>query len=354
MPFDAPDRGPARQRLLAWYAENRRDLPWRGLSDPYAIWISEVMLQQTQVETVKPYFARFMARWPTLPSLAKADPEALFSVWSGLGYYRRARLMHQASQVVLAEHGGELPADLDQLRALPGFGAYTAAAVASIAFGIPAAAVDGNVRRVLARYRGITGDLERAPFKSELEAEAALWPSKEAPGDLTQALIEVGALCCRPRKPDCPRCPLQDGCVAFSSGIVDEIPKPKTRRPPRATPLLALLLFDQNQLWLKKRPKTGIFSELWCPPLTDPGPDPSATLADFAASFGLAQPPEHVGELVHVLTHRRLEVSVYRANAPENGLKGASKGRWFALDTLASHGLPSFSHRVISLARVSL
>jgi A/G-specific adenine glycosylase len=197
-----------RAALLAWFDRNRRELPWRRTRDPYAIWLSEVMLQQTQVATVIPYWERFLARFPTVTALAEAPLDEVLSLWSGLGYYSRARNLHRAANEVVARHGGALPASHAALLALPGFGRYTAGAVASIAFGLPEPLVDGNVARVFSRacaIEGAPGDRER---EKKLWAEAARWVQGERPGELNQALMELGATVCTARSPRCGLCPL--------------------------------------------------------------------------------------------------------------------------------------------------
>ena len=219
-------RGP----LLRWYARHARDLPWRRTRDPYAIWVSEVMLQQTQVATVVPYFERFLARYPDVVSLAAADEEEVLAAWSGLGYYRRARALHAGARVVTSHHGGCLPETADGLQQLPGIGRYTAGAIASIAFDLPEPILDGNVRRVLARLLAYGG----AGATSAGEEERLLWKAAaelvrgRAPGRLNQGLMELGALVCTPAVPECPRCPLRRGCRAFASDDPTAYP---SRRP---------------------------------------------------------------------------------------------------------------------------
>ena len=206
-------RQEAQARLLAWFAANRRDLPWRHDRTPYRVWISEIMLQQTQVETVRDYYLRFMERFPTVADLAAAPLEAVLKLWEGLGYYSRARSLHRAAQEVLARYDGELPADVAALCGLPGIGAYTAGAIASLAFGIPAPAVDGNVRRVLARVLA-----QPSPTAVQLEEAARLLLPPEAPGAFNEALIELGATLCRPQNPTCLLCPWRDWCLACQAG----------------------------------------------------------------------------------------------------------------------------------------
>ena len=202
------ERRSLRSTLLRWYRKNRRDLPWRRTADPYAVWVSEIMLQQTRVETVLPYYARFLERFPDASRLADATEDDVLASWSGLGYYRRARALHQGARVVMERHDGKLPRDPADLRRLPGVGRYTAGAIASVAFGLPEPILDGNVRRVLARIFAVDGvRLGPAAEERELWGLAASLVQGSAPGDLNQALMELGALICTPRAPACPACP---------------------------------------------------------------------------------------------------------------------------------------------------
>jgi len=214
-----------RAALLRWYRAHRRDLPWRRTRDPYAIWVSEIMLQQTRVETVIPFYERFLARFPTVAALAAARERDVLAAWSGLGYYTRARNLHAAAAIVAREYDGRLPSDLDALRALPGIGPYTAAAIASVAFDRPAAAVDGNVIRVLARIGGLRGRRDDAALRVKVTRRAEALAPGPGPGDWTQALMELGAVVCFPRDPVCSRCPAARRCAARASGAPDRYPE---------------------------------------------------------------------------------------------------------------------------------
>jgi len=221
-----------RASILRWYLRHRRDLPWRRTRDPYAIWVSEIMLQQTRVETVIPYYERFLARFPTALALARATEGEVLAAWSGLGYYRRARNLHRASRVVAREHRGVLPRGRDALEALPGIGAYTAAAIASIAFGEAAAAVDGNVVRVIARLAGLRGHRTSARLARAVRERASALAGGPRPGDWTQALMELGATLCLPRDPLCARCPARRACAALESGAPDRFPEASPVKDP--------------------------------------------------------------------------------------------------------------------------
>lgn len=258
----APRRAAAlRARLLAWYRGHRRDLPWRGSENPWAILVSEIMLQQTTVAAVVPYWERFVARWPDAAALARADQDELLAAWAGLGYYRRARLLHDAARV-LAGRGGELPRRAAELQELPGVGPYTAAAVASIAFGEPVACVDGNVERVLARLLALEHDPASASGAAAVRATAQALLDTRAPGDSNQALMELGATLCRPAAPDCPRCPLARSCAARAAGRPERWPLRAARAPLQPVPRAVALVERGARVLVRRRaesPNEGFF-----------------------------------------------------------------------------------------------
>ena len=244
-----------RVALLAWYRRHRRALPWRGARDPYAIWVSEIMLQQTRVETVVPFYERFLERFPTVAALAAAKEADVLAAWSGLGYYRRAKNLHAAAGVVTREHGGRIPDSVEGLRSLPGIGAYTAAAIASIAFGIPAAAVDGNVIRVIARWEGLRGRRDDAALRREVTARAEALAPGPSPGDWTQALMELGATICLPREPLCERCPVSRRCRALRDGHPDRYPEPIRTSLPRREHRVLLVVRHRRKILLVPDPQ---------------------------------------------------------------------------------------------------
>ncbi len=230
-----------RQKLLGWYDEAARDLPWRQTRDPYAIWVSEVMLQQTRVETVIPYYERFLASFPTPRDLAEADEDTVLSHWSGLGYYRRARLLHAGVREVVAQYGGQVPEDAEARRALPGVGRYTAGAIGSIAFDKEEPIVDGNVTRVLARLFRIGTPVGSAVTSKRIWEEAARLVPGVRPGAFNQALMELGATVCTPKQPSCESCPVADYCEARAHGEVDALPVPRPRKSPIQVKLAAVV-----------------------------------------------------------------------------------------------------------------
>ncbi len=254
---------PLAKKLLAWYAANARDLPWRGVNDPYAVWVSEIMLQQTRVETVLPYYQRWMKRFPNVRTLAEASQREALNYWEGLGYYSRARNFHKAAQMVMDQYGGELPANLNALKQLPGIGAYTAAAIASIAFGQDEATLDGNIRRVLARIFDVSKP------SGSTEAERRLWtlarehlPPGQA-AEYNQALMELGASHCSPRNPKCERCPVSEFCQALKLGIQEQRPvKKKKPEIPHHT-VTAAVIQRNGQILIAQRPEGGLLGGMW-------------------------------------------------------------------------------------------
>jgi A/G-specific adenine glycosylase len=330
------DAAGIRRALLAWYDANRRDLPWRQSRDPYAIWISEAMLQQTRVETVIPYYERFLGRFPDVRALATADMDDVLSVWAGLGYYSRARNLRAAAQEVVERHGAQLPGDAEALRSLPGIGRYTAGAVASIAFDRPEPVLDGNVKRVLARLLALREDVKRADVTERLWAEAGELAAGPRPGDLNQALMELGALRCTPRSPDCGACPLSRRCAARRAGDPESIP---LRTPRRAVPRVeaaAALVVRGGRALAVRRPPRGLMGGLW----ELPGDDLAAREAParglrraLRERVGLdVGPLRKAGSVEHVFSHRRLRLYVYRCEAQGGRVRlaGPDAHRWLA------------------------
>ncbi len=342
-----------KRELLRWYRAHRRDLPWRATRDPYAVWVSEIMLQQTRVDTVRPYYERFLGEWPTVEALAAADPERVRARWSGLGYYRRAALMLRAAGVVTQEHGGRFPDQVEGLAALPGFGAYTAGAVASIAFDRPAPAVDGNVIRVLSRIALIEGDTSRGSGRAAVEAlatelaqAAPADPQTHDPGDFTQALMELGALICTPKKPRCEDCPVRASCRARAEGRADEIPPPRARPKKTAVKMTGVLVRRGEHVLLGQREQGGLFAELWVVPLFEGTLGRERLRTAMKERHGVALLKLAATRTIkHVLTHREIEVSMWTAvlsaAAKPKGLRFVSAAQ------LAELGLPAFTRRAL-------
>jgi A/G-specific adenine glycosylase len=319
----------AAERLIHHYVDKSRPLPWRAPPgepppNPYLVWLSEIMLQQTTVAAVKPRFERFVARWPTVQALAAADDAEVLSEWAGLGYYARARNLIACARKVVRRGG--FPQSEAELRALPGIGAYTAAAIAAIAFGQAAAAVDTNVMRVIARLHG----LEQPSVRQVQGLVAAMLPTGQ-PGDFTQAMMDLGATICRPRSPDCPACPWAADCVARRSGSPELYPASKPRRLRPVRHGIAYWVEKEDRLWLVRRPSKGMLGGM----AALPGPEWSDT------PLTTLRPP--LATLRHVFTHFALELTVLTGEVPD------CDGWWQRVDTLGEAGLPTLYRRAAEL-----
>ncbi len=298
--------------LLPWYDENARDLPWRRDVTPYRVWISEIMLQQTRIEAAKGYFLRFMAALPDAEALAAADIDAVLKLWEGLGYYSRARNLHKAARRIADEYGGALPADYAALRSLPGIGDYTAGAVASIAFGLPEPAVDGNVLRICARLTccpdSIGEEKVKRAFREELRG---LYPAGRC-GDFTSALMELGETVCLPGTPDCAACPLAERCAAHAAGSETDYPVMPEKRPRRIQPKTVFLLEHDGLVALRRRPEKGLLAGLWELPNVDGRLTREEVLAKAAAWGCEPMTAEPCGDAVHIFTHIEWHMTGYR------------------------------------------
>lgn len=258
-----PQESAIAQALLKWYAVEQRDLPWRSTKDPYPIWLSEVMLQQTQVMTVIPYFQRFRERFPTVRHLAEASLEEVLTLWQGLGYYSRARHLWEGAQFICAQFGGELPRNYETWLQLPGIGEYTAGAIASIAYGERVPAIDGNVRRVMARLLAWDRPTDRGESAKVFRTTLEEWLSGVNPGDFNQALIELGALICLPARPQCANCPVQSYCKGHALGLETHLPVRKSKPEPRVITRVLFILQKDGLVYLSKRPPRGLLASLW-------------------------------------------------------------------------------------------
>ncbi|MGQ0502108.1 MAG: A/G-specific adenine glycosylase [Panacagrimonas sp.] len=322
---------PFAQALLAWFAvHGRHDLPWQHPRDPYRVWVSEVMLQQTQVGTVIPYFQRFMGLFPSVKALADAPLDDVLKHWAGLGYYARARNLHRAAGQIVARHRGELPADIAALRELPGIGRSTAGAILAQAFGQRQAILDGNVRRVLARYRGIDG------WPGLPKVQAQLWDVAESLlpqtrlADYTQALMDLGNAVCTVRAPQCTACPVASDCRALAGQRVQALPTPRPRRiRPQRTAYLLVMLSDDGEVLLEQRPGAGLWGGLWSLPMSAL----DESWADFAARSGLPETAPRGVSIDHAFTHfdlAMIPVQVAAASMP-NTVRDTPAGAWIKL-----------------------
>ncbi|MDP6517506.1 MAG: A/G-specific adenine glycosylase [Alphaproteobacteria bacterium] len=351
---DGRRRPPPRARdLLAWYDRDRRSLPWRSrpgrTSDPYHVWLSEIMLQQTTTAAAAPYFRHFVARWPSVAALAEANVDEVMAAWAGLGYYARARNLHKAAGLVLAEHGGRLPVDEAGLRRLPGIGPYTGAAIAAIAFDRPAVVVDGNVERVMARLFAIEVPLPAA--KPRLRERAAELTPGRRPGDYAQAVMDLGATVCTPRRPRCERCPWRRACAAHGAGLAETLPRraPKPARPLRHGVVFWIERAD-GAILLRRRPARGLLGGMMELPTTpwrgEQWPEHSArAAAPLVADWEFLDGVAH-----HGFTHFRLELRVAAGRAGDNRCDGL----WVRPERLGDYAVPSVMRKVVALARAAL
>ncbi len=340
-------------RLLKWYARHQRRLPWRGAADPYDVWVAEIMLQQTQVETVRPYYARWLAQFPTIQALAAAPLPAVLSAWEGLGYYSRARNLHRAAQLVVRGHGGQLPRTPAELQALPGIGRYTAAAIASIAFGVDAAVLDGNVKRVLARVFDIQDDVKSPAGEKRLWALAEqLVPAGRA-GDYNQAVMDLGATVCTPRAPACPGCPVRGLCAAFRLGVQLERPLVPARRLAPTHFYVAGVVRKRARVLITQRPPEGLLGGLWAFPAVpvlkaaDHGETgPGQLRRGLRGAWGVNV---RVGALRgtwrHAFTHLQWVVAVFEC-AWRAGRLRRGTGRWVRVDELVDYPMGRVDRKI--------
>ena len=301
--------------LIQWFRENKRDLPWRQTKDPYAVWVSEIMLQQTRVEAVKPYYIRFLQTLPTVKDLANADEEVILKLWEGLGYYSRVRNMQTAAMQIMEDFGGVFPANQKDLLSLKGIGSYTAGAVGSIAFGLPIPAVDGNVLRVMSRITADASDISLQITKKEWESRLAEIMPQECAGDLNQALMELGATVCLPNgAPKCEICPARMMCEAYKNGLTEVLPVRAKKKARKIEERTVLLLFQDGRIALRKRPDTGLLAGLWeYPNLPESLDEASAllALAQMGLSAGSIAP---AGSAKHIFTHIEWDMKGYFAD----------------------------------------
>ena len=335
------DRESFTRSVVDWYDAGHRKLPWRETRDPYRIWISEIMLQQTRAETVVSYYERFLARYPTVQALALSDEQELLKCWEGLGYYSRARSLRLAALEIVKAYGGELPADVQKLRALPGIGDYTAGAIASIAFGIPAAAVDGNVERVLCRYDAVQEEVGTPAVRRRIAARAQELVPADRPGAFANAMMELGATVCTPRNPACLMCPVRDGCRGLAQGLAAELPRKARKKPQRVERRAVLLVLAEGRVLVVQR-REKLLGGLYVFPdvLLGDGPaDPSALCAQMDA-LGLETAYDGaLGSARHVFTHIIWEMEIFALAARRCG--PVDGGRWVTAQELSGLPLPT-------------
>ncbi len=344
--------------LLTWFDQHAADLPWRQDKDAYRVWLSEVMLQQTQIETVKPYYTRFLAAYPTVHDLAAAPLADVLKLWEGLGYYSRARNLHQAARKVAQEMNGTFPQTAEGLLALPGIGRYTAGAIASIAFGERAPVLDGNVIRVFSRLLDLADDVTQPAVKERLWQQAADWLHLDRPGDYNQALMELGQVVCKPRQPLCAECPVQRHCRAFANGTQRERPVKKAKAPtPHYDVAAAMIWNDQGQLLIAQRPMEGLLGGLWEFPGGKQEPGETLTeclLRELDEELAIRV---EVGELFttvqHAFTHFRITLHAFtcRYVSGEPQKRGVQDWAWVRPDELERYSFGKADREVIRALR---
>ena len=315
--------------LLAWYGQVGRDLPWRHTRDPYCIWLSEIMLQQTTVTAVIPYYQRFLARFPDVATLAAAPVETVIDAWAGLGYYSRARNLHAAARRVMSEYGGTFPSSLDELTDLPGVGRSTAGAIRAIAFGKRGVIIDGNVRRVLVRLLALDGDPRSTVAEKQLWSWAEQLTPVDRADDYAQAIMDLGATCCTPTKPTCLVCPLAPHCQANLQGRQAELPAKRTQKAVSTVVQVALLLERDGRWRVERRPLSGMLGGLWEFPtcVVANGAEPTTIAAALAATYGVSDLRE-AGQVAHAYSHFKVDLRLYGGRVEEWGgwLKGGRNG----------------------------
>jgi A/G-specific adenine glycosylase len=344
---------PITTRLLLWYDSHHRTLPWRisprerlaGITaDPYRIWLSEIMLQQTTVEAVKSYFRVFSEKWPTVMDLAAASQDDVLRAWAGLGYYSRARNLKKCADIICAEYGGHFPSDLTSLKSLPGIGDYTAAAIASIAFDLPMAVVDGNVERVITRLYALATPL---PFaKPEIRTRMQALTPDERPGDFAQAMMDLGATICTPRRPACVICPLNDNCQALGTADPEFFPVKASKKEKPVRVGAAFVAISNDEVYLRSRAETGLLGGMAEVPTTSwtarLDGETGLDAAPFPANWIVA------GNITHVFTHFELRLKIYKVHDVEKDV--AAGGWWVKVDKLGGEALPTVMKKAIAAA----
>jgi A/G-specific adenine glycosylase len=353
VPTDA-HRTAFRGALLDWYDDAKREMPWRNTDDPYRIWVSEVMLQQTRVDQARPYYERFTEAFPTVEALAEADRDAVLRLWEGLGYYSRARYLHEAAQLVVNEYDGQVPDTWDEIRELPGIGPYTAAAVLSIAYEKPEAVLDGNVTRLLTRIFAVDEEATSSRTKRRLRAAANQLIDPDRPGAFNQAMMELGATLCTPRTPSCDRCPVQDVCAAYADGNPEAYPvTPESKSVPHHDIAVGLVFDADDRLLIQRRPDDGLLGGLWEFPggKREEGEDLAAACRrELREELGIEV---EIGELFysldHAYSHFKITLYAYQCRLAD-GTPTAREGQpiqWVTVDELDDYAFPRANRRLI-------
>ncbi|WP_432822529.1 A/G-specific adenine glycosylase [Trichloromonas sp.] len=352
MTGDGLTSGQVSSLLLAWYGRAGRQLPWRQTREPYRIWLSEIMLQQTGVDTVIPYYLKFLDRFPDVSTLADAELDAVIALWAGLGYYSRARNLHAAARQVVSAHDGRFPADLASLQSLPGVGRSTAGAILAIAFDRKGVILDGNVRRVLCRLFALEQDPRAVAAERQLWCWAEALTPEDRPHDYAQAIMDLGATVCTPRQPKCAACPLAGLCRARAANLQHELPRSRQKKTVPVQTQVALLLERSGRLLVRKRPLDGMLGGLWEFPAAAvaAGKDPACAARKLLAELGLAGELREAGAVRHAYSHFKLDLHCYRG-AVDGPLLVAEAGesRWLELAELGAIPLHGAHKKVLAL-----
>lgn len=341
------------KNLIDWYLNNHRSLPWRKTEDPYRIWVSEAMLQQTQVSTVLPYYRKFLQKFPTIKHLARAESHDVLKVWEGLGYYARARNLHRAAGNVQQQYQGVIPNTWNQFRKLPGVGDYIAAAVLSIAFGLPYAVVDGNVKRVLARLQCITAPLNNSTSTKRFKETAEALKDTQMPGTYNQALMELGAIICKPKHPLCDRCPVQRFCLAYQTKTVAEYPKKKAARQTPQYHIAIGVVFKNGRVLITQRKPDGLLGGLWEFPggkIKKGESAESACVREIKEEVSLQVAViDYLAQVKHAYTHFKITMEIFCCNYKSGRVKrnGPVAHRWIKLDEIDQYALPRANHKFL-------
>ena len=344
-----------RGRLATWFGSNKRDLPWREEQDPWYIWLSEVILQQTRVDQGIPYFERFRSRFPSVVHLAEAELDEVLRLWEGLGYYSRCRNLHRAARWVVDQREGRLPETYSEWLELPGVGPYTAAAISSIAFGESRAVVDGNVIRVLARLHAYRGDVGTSEARKTIQHWANTFLDPGQPGMHNEAVMELGALVCTPRNPDCPACPLQSGCLAYKTGSPEEHPVKRKRKPaPHYDIAVGVIRDDRGNILIQQRDRDSMLGGLWEFPggKVEPGESPEeACKREILEETGLVvQPVSRIVTIKHAYSHFRITMHAFEcALASPQTLIGAQPRAWIAKEAFGDYAFPRANRKLLDL-----
>lgn len=345
-------------KLLKWYKKSHRKLPWRETEDPYLIWVSEVMLQQTQVETVKPYYERFIKKFPTVKALANADLQKVLKVWEGMGYYSRARNLHKAAKIIKEELGGEVPDNYQQFRQLPGVGAYIAAAVQSIAFQQTYAVVDGNVKRVLARLFAIKAPVNDAKSYKVFQQKASQILNQNNPGTFNQAIMELGALVCRPQNALCTKCSVAQFCAAFQTNSTDKYPVRRKRKPVPQYHAAIGVVSKNGKVLITKRKESGLLGGLWEFPggkIQDGETAQQACIREIKEEVNLKiEVQNYLTQVKHAYTHFKIMLDVFQCRYVSGKVKlnGAVDYRWIRLNEIEKFPFPKATHKFVPMLKM--